>query len=117
MRATANAIAVAVVLTAGAVRAAPPRSKGHARPVVAPRSEAGATFEEARLGGAARDVLVSGEVEALIRAKEQLVVEKRRAAIALLMRFLAEHPGVPEEAELLFQLAELRWEEAKAEFL
>src|SRR5262249_46343954 len=76
-----------------------------------------ADFDEARLGGAARDVLISHEVEQLIRDKERLVADRRRAAITLYERFLVEHPGSPEEAEVLFQLAELRWEGAKAAFL
>ena len=79
----------------------------------------GGEYEEAKLnaGKQARDLAVSQEVEALLRQKEREVAERRKAGVTLIETYLREHPRTPETAELLFQLAELRWEEAKAEFL
>ena len=80
---------------------------------------AGGEYEEARLnaGKDARDLAVSGQIEVLLQKKEREVAERRRAGIALIETYLREHPGTPETAELLFQLAELRWEQSKADFL
>jgi TolA-binding protein len=80
---------------------------------------AGGDYEQARLdaGAHARDLGVSREVEALLRTKEAEVAVRRRQGIGLLERFLESHPPSPETPEVLFQLAELRWEEAKATFL
>ncbi len=60
---------------------------------------------------------VSAEVEALLRKKEAEVAERRKAGVKLIETYLREHPNTPEVGELLFQLAELRWEESKANFL
>jgi TolA-binding protein len=83
------------------------------------RASASATYEQARLQGTTspRDVTISSEIESLIQQKERLVGERRHAAIALIEKFLVENKGSPEEAETLFQLAQLRWEESKAQFL
>ena len=119
MKATSRAIAVACALAASLALGAPPRKgAGPTRlPRRAPGAE-GATYEQVRLsGGATRDVTSSNEIEEVLREKERLVGEKRRQAIGLLEVFLAEHRGAPEEAEALFQLAELKWEESKASFL
>jgi TolA-binding protein len=80
---------------------------------------AGGEYEEARLtaGAGARDLAVSRDVEALLRAKEAEVAERRRAGIALIETYLREHPPSAETPEVLFQLAELRWEESKSSFL
>jgi len=80
---------------------------------------AGGEYEAAKMeaGKDARDLAVSHEVEALLRAKESLVAEKRKAAIALIQTYLHEHPPGPETSEVLFQLAELKWEESKSSFL
>ncbi len=91
---------------------------GAAPPPQKSAGSAGGTYEQARLEGTAtRDVTLSNEVEAILREKERVVGEKRRAAIALIEKFLREHKGAPEEPEVLFQLAELRWEESKSQFL
>jgi TolA-binding protein len=80
---------------------------------------AGGEYEAAKMeaGANARDLAVSHEVEQLLKAKEGLVAEKRKAAIALIETYLREHQPGPETAEVLFQLAELKWEESKATFL
>jgi TolA-binding protein len=83
------------------------------------RALAGGDYEAARLqaGTSARDLAVSKEVESLLRRKEAEVAVKRRQGIALLETYLREHPPTPETPEVMFQLAELRWEESKASFL
>jgi TolA-binding protein len=80
---------------------------------------AGGDYEQAKLdaGKDVRDLAVSHEVEQLLKYKEQLVTEKRKAAIALIETYLREHQPGEETPEVLFQLAELRWEESKASFL
>jgi len=80
---------------------------------------AGGDYEQARLdaGQSARDLAVSREVEGLLKAKEALVAERRKAGIGLIETYLREHQPGPETSEVLFQLAELRWEETKANFL
>ena len=85
----------------------------------APVAWAGGDYEQAKLdaGAGVRDLAVSHEVESLLKYKEALVAEKRKAAIALIETYLREHPPGQETPEVLFQLAELRWEEAKAQFL
>ncbi len=82
-------------------------------------AHAGGEYEEARLnaGNQARDLAVSKEIEDLLRKKEAEVAARRGAGVKLIETYLREHPGTPETAELLFQLAELRWEQAKADFL
>ncbi len=82
-------------------------------------AHAGGEYEEARLeaGSSARNLAVSHEVEALIQQKEALVAIKRREGIRLLEQYLREHGPTPETAEVMFQLAELKWEEAKSQFL
>ena len=82
-------------------------------------ARAGGEYEEARLnaGKNARDLAVSSQIEALLLKKEREVEGRRRAGIALIETYLREHPNTPETAELLFQLAELRWEQSKADFL
>ncbi len=80
---------------------------------------AGGEYEEARLsaGDRARNLAVSHEVEALIQQKEAMVAIKRREGIALLETYLREHGPTPQTPEIMFQLAELKWEEAKSQFL
>ena len=82
-------------------------------------AHAGGEYEEARLtaGDKARNLAVSHEVEALIQQKEAMVTVKRREGIRLLETYLREHGPTPETAEVMFQLAELKWEEAKSQFL
>src|SRR4051812_41927807 len=79
---------------------------------------AGGEYEEARMaaGDRARNLAVSHEVEALIQQKEGEVAVKRRQGIVLLETYLREHGPTPETAEVMFQLAELKWEEAKSQF-
>lgn len=80
---------------------------------------AGGDLEQAKLdaGANARDLTISHEVEELLRAKEAQVAERRKAGIALIETYLREHKPGPETSEVLFQLAELKWEAAKATFL
>ncbi|HEX4459505.1 MAG TPA: tetratricopeptide repeat protein, partial [Polyangia bacterium] len=88
--------------------------------VCAPLSaRAGGEYEEARLsaGDRARNLAVSAQVEQILRQKEGQVVVKRRQGIQLLEQYLREHGPTPQTAEVLFQLAELKWEEAKYQFL
>jgi TolA-binding protein len=86
---------------------------------VSPSVFAGGEYEEARLnaGDQARNLAVSAEVEALIRQKETEVADKRHIGIKLLENYLREHKPGSETGEVLFQLAELRWEESKSRFL
>jgi cellulose synthase operon protein C len=83
------------------------------------RAYAGGDYEGARLeaGSNARDLAVSSQVEQLLAHKEAEVAQKRQEGIRLIEIYLREHPHTPETAEVLFQLAELKWEEAKATFL
>jgi TolA-binding protein len=83
------------------------------------RAWAGGEYEAARLsaGAEARNLAISHEVEALISAKEAEVQVRRRQGIALLETYLREHGPTPETPEVIFQLAELKWEEAKSQFL
>ena len=87
--------------------------------MTAPLAHAGGEYEEARLtaGDKARNLAVSHEVEALIEQKEAQVAVKRREGIRLLETYLREHGPTPETAEVMFQLAELKWEESKSQFL
>ena len=80
---------------------------------------AGGEYEEARLeaGDKARNLAVSHEVEAMIQQKEAEVAVKRRQGIVLLETYLREHGPTPETPEVMFQLAELKWEEAKSQFM
>ncbi|MDB4967310.1 MAG: Tetratricopeptide 2 repeat protein [Myxococcales bacterium] len=80
---------------------------------------AGGEYEEAKMsaGDRARNLAVSHEVEALIQRKEGEVAVKRRQGIVLLETYLREHGPTPETPEVVFQLAELKWEEAKSQFL
>jgi len=80
---------------------------------------AGGEYEEAKLnaGKDARDLAVSKEIEDLLKQKEAEVAERRKAGVKLIEVYLKEHPGTPETSELLFQLAELKWEQSKADFL
>jgi TolA-binding protein len=82
-------------------------------------ARAGGEYEAAKMeaGKDLRDLAVSHEVESLLKAKESLVAEKRKAAIALIETYLREHPPGVETSEVLFQLAELKWEESKSIFL
>ncbi len=57
-------------------------------------------------------------IEELLKDREQRVIARRREAIALLERFIAEEPEVaPEMADALLRLSELTWELARAEYL
>ena len=82
-------------------------------------AHAGGEYEEARLtaGDKARNLAVSHEVELLIQQKEAQVTVKRREGIRLLETYLREHGPTPQTPEVMFQLAELKWEEAKSQFL
>src|SRR4051812_46026258 len=87
--------------------------------LIASAAWAGGDYEAARLeaGANARDLAVSSQVEQILRQKEAQVGVKRREGIGLLETFLREHQPTAETPEVIFQLAELRWEEAKASFL
>jgi cellulose synthase operon protein C len=80
---------------------------------------AGGDYEAARLeaGSQARDLAVSSQIEQILRQKEAQVAVKRKEGISLLEVYLREHGVTPETAEVIFQLAELKWEESKANFL
>lgn len=57
-------------------------------------------------------------IEELLKDREQRVIDRRREAIALLDRFIAEEPEqAPEMADALLRLSELTWELARAEYL
>ncbi len=85
----------------------------------APAAWAGGDYEQAKLavGANARDLAVSQNVEAIMRGKEREVADRRRVAIGLAEKYLAENTPGPETPEVMFQLAELRWEQSKADFL
>jgi TolA-binding protein len=86
---------------------------------VSAAAHAGGEYEEARLtaGDRARNLAVSREVEELLRFKEAQVAQKRREGIVLLEQYLRENGPTPQTPEIIFQLAELKWEEAKSQFL
>ncbi len=79
----------------------------------------GGVAEEAKLkaGDKAVDFQISAEMEGVLKRKEALVAEKRRQAIGLLEEYLRTHKVTEATGEIVFQLAELRWEESKASFL
>jgi TolA-binding protein len=57
-------------------------------------------------------------LEQMLHQREQLVRERRASAIAQLARFVADEPERAEEMpDALLRLAELRWEEARAEYV
>jgi TolA-binding protein len=58
-----------------------------------------------------------GELEPLLKEKEELATRKRLEAIKLLEDFLATNPTGDAAAEGLFKLAELYWEEARRQFV
>lgn len=80
---------------------------------------AGGIAEEAKMKGGERsaEFLLSAEVEGMVKRREALVAEKRKIAIGLLEEFLRTQPVDAQTGEIVFQLAELRWEESKANFL
>ncbi|MFW5921583.1 MAG: tetratricopeptide repeat protein, partial [Polyangiales bacterium] len=68
--------------------------------------------------GAAAGQFHDAQLERLLAEREQLVVERRKQAIRLLERFIRHEPeGAPEMPDALLRLAELRWEQARAEYL
>jgi len=57
-------------------------------------------------------------IEELLQDREKRVIARRKEAIALLERFIAEEPeAAPEMADALLRLSELTWELARAEYL
>lgn len=56
-------------------------------------------------------------VEAAIREREAAAVAARREGIGLLQGFLRDSDRPDETAEALFKLAELQWDEARADYL
>ncbi|MDW8362912.1 MAG: tetratricopeptide repeat protein [Myxococcales bacterium] len=60
----------------------------------------------------------SALLERMLASRERLVVERRREAIALLEAFVRQEPEQASEmADALLRLAELRWEQARADYL
>jgi TolA-binding protein len=69
------------------------------------------------LGAAARE-WEDEEIERLLAEREGLVGERRNQAIALLEEFVREEPDTAfEMPDALLRLAELRWEEARSNYL
>lgn len=69
------------------------------------------------LGAAARD-WEDAEIERLLGEREGMVLERRNQAIALLEEFVAQEPETAVEMpDALLRLAELRWEEARGNYL
>jgi len=69
------------------------------------------------LGAAARD-FEDAEIERLLSEREGLVLERRNQAIVLLEEFVAQEPETAiEMPDALLRLAELRWEEARSNYL
>src|SRR4051794_1759670 len=60
---------------------------------------------------------LSPVLEQAIVAKEKEVAEARREGIRLLEDYLHDSARGPEQAEALYKLAELYWEESKAAYL
>ncbi|MEO0324762.1 MAG: tetratricopeptide repeat protein [Myxococcota bacterium] len=69
------------------------------------------------LGASALEA-VEAQLGALLAEREQLVCERRREAISLLEAFVRDEPETaPEMPDALLRLAELLWEDARAETL
>lgn len=69
------------------------------------------------LGAAARE-FHDEQLQSLLRDREGLLVQRRDTAIRLLETFIAQEPeNAPEMADALLRLAELRREQARAEYL
>jgi TolA-binding protein len=68
-------------------------------------------------GGADAEHPLSPVLEQAIRVKEKQVTEARREGIRLLEDYLRESTRGGEQAEALYKLAELYWEESKAAYL
>lgn len=69
------------------------------------------------LGDAARQ-FQDQQLETLLREREQLLVQRRQTAIQLLEEFIREEPDdAAEMPDALLRLAELRWEQARADYL
>jgi TolA-binding protein len=69
------------------------------------------------VGDAARDYQ-NATLEQLLAEREQLLEQRRRTAIELLETFIREEPeSAPEMPDALLRLAELRWEQARADYL
>lgn len=69
------------------------------------------------IGAAARD-FEDAEIERLLSEREGLVLERRNQAITLLEEFVAQEPETAiEMPDALLRLAELRWEEARSNYL
>jgi TolA-binding protein len=62
-------------------------------------------------------VLTPEELEPILKQKEDLANKKRLEAIKLLENLLATNPTGEAEAEALFKLSELYWEEARRQFV
>jgi TolA-binding protein len=58
-----------------------------------------------------------GWLEQQMVKRENAVAAERLQAIRLLQEFLLEYPGAAEQADALFRLSELYWENSEAEFL
>ena len=69
------------------------------------------------VGHAARE-FADAQLERLLAEREELLVQRRDTAIQLLEEFIREEPEeAPEMPDALLRLAELRWEQARAEYL
>ncbi|HJL15763.1 MAG TPA: tetratricopeptide repeat protein [Sandaracinaceae bacterium LLY-WYZ-13_1] len=69
------------------------------------------------IGEAARDYQ-DENLERLLEERERLLEQRRRTAIELLETFIREEPeSAPEMPDALLRLAELRWEQARADYL
>ena len=69
------------------------------------------------LGEAARE-FHDEQLESLLRDREGLVEQRRALAIQLLEEFIAEEPEEADEMpDALLRLAELRWEQARADYI
>ncbi|MGE0785100.1 MAG: tetratricopeptide repeat protein [Sandaracinaceae bacterium] len=68
-------------------------------------------------GAAARE-FQDAQLEQLLREREQLLLTRRSTAINLLEEFIREEPeSAAEMPDALLRLAELRWEQARADYL
>lgn len=65
-----------------------------------------------------RDASAQAELERLIAARRSAAIAQRSEAVTLLERFLAETPiQAAERPDALLRLSELRWEEAREDYL
>src|SRR4029077_9610617 len=109
MRTTSRRIALALLL---ALAVLPARADAAKKKAAAAADKADAADESSDPEVKLQPVLLKA-----LHEKEAEVTAARREAIGLLESYLRDSPHSKEQAEALYQLAELYWEESKAVYL